>query len=300
MCIRASDPIAMYLNDVFTVTVNLAGLPGISVPAGLSADGLPLGLQLIGKAFDEETLFRVAGVIEQAAVLRSFAAKAEDYGIDYNIVEAIDQPWKSFEGSVGAYWGVLNANREPKFAWSGPILASDHTKLAGLAVALGVAWQSFANQGPLIEISFADASGITARETQLRFRDVGVGVVERLHFSPELDRVVVEVRLSPEVVDYIDSDATFWVVRPRVTAQGISGLETVLSGVYIKGQWDTEPGGLSRAFDGLAEAPLLSPDEQGTTVTLRILAMAARPPVSLPTTLFLWALSLARSTTGLP
>ena len=69
---NADDPIAMYLNDVFTVTVNLAGLPGISVPAGLSADGLPLGLQLIGKAFDEETLFRVAGVIEQAA---SFTAK---------------------------------------------------------------------------------------------------------------------------------------------------------------------------------------------------------------------------------
>jgi aspartyl-tRNA(Asn)/glutamyl-tRNA(Gln) amidotransferase subunit A len=64
---KSDDPIAMYLNDVFTVTVNLAGLPGISVPAGLSADGLPLGLQLIGKAFDEETLFRVAGVIEQAA-----------------------------------------------------------------------------------------------------------------------------------------------------------------------------------------------------------------------------------------
>ncbi len=63
----ADDPIAMYLNDVFTVPVNLAGLPGISVPAGLSADGLPLGLHVIGRAFDEETLFRVAGVLESAA-----------------------------------------------------------------------------------------------------------------------------------------------------------------------------------------------------------------------------------------
>jgi aspartyl-tRNA(Asn)/glutamyl-tRNA(Gln) amidotransferase subunit A len=61
------DPIEMYLNDVFTVTVNLAGLPGISVPAGLSEDGLPLGLQLIGRPFDEETLFSLAEVIEQAA-----------------------------------------------------------------------------------------------------------------------------------------------------------------------------------------------------------------------------------------
>ncbi len=64
---KTDDPIAMYLNDVFTVTVNLAGLPGISVPAGLNREGLPLGLQLIGKAFDEATLFRVGEVLEKAA-----------------------------------------------------------------------------------------------------------------------------------------------------------------------------------------------------------------------------------------
>ena len=62
-----TDPVQMYLNDIFTVTVNMAGLPGISVPAGLSADGLPLGLQLIGKPFGEETLFQTAAAIEQAA-----------------------------------------------------------------------------------------------------------------------------------------------------------------------------------------------------------------------------------------
>ena len=62
-----TDPVQMYLNDIFTVTVNMAGLPGIAVPAGLSSEGLPLGLQLIGKPFDEETLFQTAHVIEQAA-----------------------------------------------------------------------------------------------------------------------------------------------------------------------------------------------------------------------------------------
>jgi aspartyl-tRNA(Asn)/glutamyl-tRNA(Gln) amidotransferase subunit A len=62
-----ADPIEMYLNDVFTVTVNLAGLPGIAVPAGVSAEGLPLGLQLIGRPFDEETLFSLGQVIEDAA-----------------------------------------------------------------------------------------------------------------------------------------------------------------------------------------------------------------------------------------
>ncbi len=62
----AADPIKMYLNDVFTVTVNMAGLPGIAVPAGKDTNGLPLGLQLIGKPFDEETLFAAGRVIEKA------------------------------------------------------------------------------------------------------------------------------------------------------------------------------------------------------------------------------------------
>jgi len=62
-----ADPVEMYLNDVFTVTVNMAGLPGIAVPAGTDAQGLPLGLQLIGRPFDEETLFSLGEVIEQAA-----------------------------------------------------------------------------------------------------------------------------------------------------------------------------------------------------------------------------------------
>ena len=61
------DPIKMYLNDVFTVPASLAGLPGISVPAGLSSDGLPLGLQIIGRAWDEQTVLNVAKTIEEAA-----------------------------------------------------------------------------------------------------------------------------------------------------------------------------------------------------------------------------------------
>ena len=70
---KAGDPVQMYLNDIFTVTTNLAGLPGISVPAGLDAKGLPLGLQVIGRALDEETVFAVAGALEKAA---GFTAKA--------------------------------------------------------------------------------------------------------------------------------------------------------------------------------------------------------------------------------
>jgi aspartyl-tRNA(Asn)/glutamyl-tRNA(Gln) amidotransferase subunit A len=72
---KSDDPVAMYLNDIFTVTVNLAGLPGISVPAGTDASGLPLGLQLIGKALDEGTIFSLAGAIEKAADFKAKPAK---------------------------------------------------------------------------------------------------------------------------------------------------------------------------------------------------------------------------------
>ncbi len=67
---KQDDPIAMYLNDVFTVPASLAGLPGISVPAGLDGDGLPLGLQLIGRAFDEETVIASAQAIEDRAAFK--------------------------------------------------------------------------------------------------------------------------------------------------------------------------------------------------------------------------------------
>ncbi len=73
---KSGDPVQMYLNDIFTVTANLAGLPGISVPAALDGQGLPLGLQVIGKALDEATCFRVAGAIEEAA---GFVAKPEKW-----------------------------------------------------------------------------------------------------------------------------------------------------------------------------------------------------------------------------
>jgi aspartyl-tRNA(Asn)/glutamyl-tRNA(Gln) amidotransferase subunit A len=72
---KTADPLAMYLNDIFTVTVNLAGLPGLAVPAGLTASGLPLGLQIIGKAFDEATVLRAGRAIERASGFNAKPAK---------------------------------------------------------------------------------------------------------------------------------------------------------------------------------------------------------------------------------
>jgi cellulose synthase/poly-beta-1,6-N-acetylglucosamine synthase-like glycosyltransferase/exo-beta-1,3-glucanase (GH17 family) len=78
------------------------------------------------------------GRFEQAVTLRNFVSRAEAIGMEFNIVEAIDQPWKFFEGGVGPYWGILNAAREPKFAWSGPIVDDAYWKLATIALLVGV------------------------------------------------------------------------------------------------------------------------------------------------------------------
>ena len=78
------------------------------------------------------------GPFEQAVTLRNFVNRAEAIGMEYNIVEAIDQPWKFFEGGVGPYWGILNAAREPKFAWTGPVVDDAYWKLAAIALLVGI------------------------------------------------------------------------------------------------------------------------------------------------------------------
>ncbi|MEM9247966.1 MAG: MlaD family protein [Pseudomonadota bacterium] len=141
--------------------------------------------------------------------------------------------------------------------------------VGALLLALGIAWQVYSDRGPIIEITFANGSGIAVGETELRYRDIGVGQVERVGFTPGLDRVLVTVRLDEEVAPYIDGDAEFWVVRPEVTAQGVEGLSTVLSGVYIEGSWNGEQGTFVDRHVGLDETPVARPDQPGTRLVLR-------------------------------
>lgn len=82
----------------------------------------------------------VPGELEQAQIIRGFAARADALGIEYNLIEAFDAPWKSFEGSVGQYWGVLDANRELKFPLAGPIVPATYTATAAIALLLGIAF----------------------------------------------------------------------------------------------------------------------------------------------------------------
>lgn len=145
--------------------------------------------------------------------------------------------------------------------WMVPVLA--------LLVTLGVAYQNYASQGVLIEISFENASGVTADETVIKYRDVTVGRVEKVEFADGLSEVLVHARVDQKMAPYLDDDAQFWVVRPDVSVRGITGLDTVLSGVYLEGNWDKEADVAQNVFVGLESPPLTRADQPGTIITLR-------------------------------
>ncbi|MGB3244187.1 MAG: MlaD family protein [Sulfitobacter sp.] len=148
--------------------------------------------------------------------------------------------------------------------WLIPILA--------LAVALGVAWKSYSDRGPLIVVEFLKGTGIAAGETELKYRDITVGNVEKVGFTNGLERVTASIRLNKDVAPYVDSGSVFWIVQPEVSAQGITGLSTVLSGVYIEGSWDDEIGTPSYRFQGNPEPPLIKSGEPGLEIAFRTTA----------------------------
>ncbi|MBU2961532.1 MCE family protein [Citreicella sp. C3M06] len=164
------------------------------------------------------------------------------------------------EGPKRSFWRNLS------LAWLVPIGA--------LAVTMGVAWQSYAERGTVIEIRFENAAGVVPEETTIHYRDVTVGLVEKVEFTPDLSSVVVTATVDDVVASGLTSDAQFWVVRPEVSASGISGLSTVLSGVYIEAGFDPKAEGDSDAvrttsFEGLDSAPLVKPGMRGTRIVLR-------------------------------
>ncbi len=148
--------------------------------------------------------------------------------------------------------------------WIIPVLA--------LLVAAGVAWKSYNDRGPLIVVVFEKGAGISAGETELKYRDVTVGRVEKVGFTEGLGKVTASIRVEKEVAPYIDSSALFWIVQPEVTAQGITGLSTVLSGVYIEGSWDDQIGAAAEQFQGASEPPLIRPGQRGLEIAFRTVA----------------------------
>lgn len=150
--------------------------------------------------------------------------------------------------------------RRVNIIWLVPVIA--------LMVVLSVAWRTYLERGSLIEIAFENGSGIT-KETVLKYRDIDVGIVEKVSFSSGLEVVIVEVRVDKEITPFLDDDAIFWVVRPDVTLRGVTGLDTVLSGAYIAGKWDTEADVAQTEFSGLENPPLLATNDPGSEIILR-------------------------------
>jgi paraquat-inducible protein B len=151
--------------------------------------------------------------------------------------------------------------RRLSLVWLVPVLA--------LAISLWAAWQNFADRGTLITIVFENASGVTAGETKIKYRDVTVGEVEEVAFSEGLAVVLVHARIDKTIAPFLDDDAEFWIVRPDVSVRGITGLETVLSGVYIEGNWDTDADVAQFEFTGFETPNLTRASQRGTSVVLR-------------------------------
>lgn len=145
--------------------------------------------------------------------------------------------------------------------WAIPIVT---VLIAGYLV-----WHTLSQRGPTIAITFSDAEGLTAGQSQVRYRDVAVGLLETVALAPDRSHVVLTVRMNRDAEPLLTADARFWVVKPRLFAGNISGLNTLLSGSYI-GLEPGPPGGEpARRFTGLEDPPLLASNEAGTTYHLR-------------------------------
>ena len=160
--------------------------------------------------------------------------------------------------------------RMPSLVWLMPVLA--------LGLAFYVVWSTYSQRGPLITIAFPAAAGMAAGTTEVRIRDIAVGLVEDVGFSPDLSFVEARVRIDKAVAHHVDADARFWLVQPQVTARGVTGIGTLLSGVYIGADWDAQPGEPQDRFEALPIPPLRTTGEQGTRIVLR--TRAGRPPTA--------------------
>jgi len=140
--------------------------------------------------------------------------------------------------------------------------------LAAVLFAGWVLWESYVQRGPLVRIRFDNAGGVVAGETRIRRNDVDVGTVEAVRLADDLNSVIVEVRLDPQVAPYVDDNTRFWIVNARINTTEISGLGTLLSGSYIGVDWDDRQGDKQSDFIGLDQAPLTARNSPGLRLTL--------------------------------
>ncbi|GLU33341.1 MlaD family protein [Trinickia caryophylli] len=144
--------------------------------------------------------------------------------------------------------------KRPSFVWLVPLGA------AAVCTVLGIV--ALAGRGPSVTVSFATAEGIEPGKTKIRYKDVDIGTVDAVRLAPGRARVLVDIDFARSARDFAVDGSRFWVVRPRVGASGITGLDTVLSGAYIgvdRGR-STER---RTSFTGLETPPAVMNDENG-------------------------------------
>ncbi|MEL6679248.1 MAG: MlaD family protein, partial [Pseudomonadota bacterium] len=141
--------------------------------------------------------------------------------------------------------------------------------IGALVIALAVTWQVYSERGPLLEVSLRNASGLATGQTVLRYRDVEIGVVESLRFAEDLSSVIAAIRIEKDMAPYLDEDAKIWAVRPQVSANGVSGLDTVISGVYLAASFDNQADGMLPLIVAERAAPLTPAGEPGRRIRLR-------------------------------
>ncbi len=154
-------------------------------------------------------------------------------------------------------------SRRISIIWAVPLVA--------VAIGAWLAWDTLSKEGPTIQISFDGGEGLTAGQSQLKYKDITFGTVKRLELSPDRSHVVVTVATTHEAEPLLTDGAVFWVVKPRLFAGNISGLETVLSGSYIGMLPAATAGNKKREFVGSEDPPIL-----GSHVPGRIFLLTSR------------------------
>src|SRR6516165_5254057 len=140
-----------------------------------------------------------------------------------------------------------------------------------IAVAIGawLAWDTWSKEGPTIRISFDNGEGLQAGQSQLKFKDIVFGTVKSLELAPDHTHVVITVATTHEAKPLLTEKTAFWVVKPRLFAGNVSGLETLLSGSYI-GMVPGEAGGKAQhKFVGHEDPPILQTNVPGHTFVLK-------------------------------
>lgn len=144
--------------------------------------------------------------------------------------------------------------------WIIPVIA--------LAIAAWLGWRTFSRTGPAIVLEFENADGITAGQTQVKHKSVGLGTVQSVLLSKDIGHVEVHVQMNAQAASLMTDHAKFWVVRPRLNGANISGLETLISGAFIAIDPGAPNGKAETRFKGLEAPPGVRSDEPGRIYTL--------------------------------